>query len=78
LEAFRTKAPPRDALSDWRPAPHVNLAQALMLGARRAERMLRSIVRQPPAQRLSIEPPRQPTFNELLRLARDARSQRRI
>jgi hypothetical protein len=31
-ESYRTRPAPRDALADWRPAPHIHLAQALMLG----------------------------------------------
>jgi hypothetical protein len=76
LEAFRTKAPPKDALSDWRPAAHVDLAQALRLGAWWSERILRSIVKHPPAPRIPVEPPRQPTFAELLKHAHNDRAER--
>ncbi|MGE0853309.1 MAG: hypothetical protein AB7O44_27480 [Hyphomicrobiaceae bacterium] len=65
LATFRTKPLPKDALSDWRPVPHTDLAQALMLAAWWAERMLRSIVKQPPAPRVAIEI-RPPTFDELM------------
>jgi len=36
LEAFRTRPAPRDALADWRPAPHTDLTQAMMLAACRS------------------------------------------
>jgi hypothetical protein len=55
LEAFRTKAPPKDALSNWRPSAHVDLAQALMVACWWSERMLRPIIHQPPSPRLPIE-----------------------
>lgn len=71
LEAFRTRPPPRDALSDWRPAPHVDLASALMLALWWSERMLRSIVHQPPAPRLPVEI-RPPTFDEAIKSLRRA------
>ena len=61
LEAFRTRSAPRDALADLQPAPHADVARELMLGCWWSERMLRSIVRQAPAPRIPVEPPRTPT-----------------
>jgi hypothetical protein len=69
LEAYRTKTPPRDALADWRPVAHVDLACAMMLGLWWGERMLRSIVHQPPMPKLPIEI-RPPTFDEAVKMLR--------
>ena len=65
LGAFSTKAPPRDALADWRPAPQTDLAQALMLGLWWSERMMRSIVDQPPPPR-TVPKVRALTFDDAL------------
>lgn len=73
LTAFSTKPPPKDSLSDWRPAPQVDLAQALMIGLWWSERMLRSIVRQPPPPREAPKPPRGITFDEALKLSKTTR-----
>jgi hypothetical protein len=69
LEAFRTKAPPRDALSDWRPAAQVDLAQALMVACWWSERMLRPIIRQPLPPRLPIEV-KGVTFDQAVKMLR--------
>lgn len=65
LDAFRTKPMPRDALSDWRLVPDVDLAGALMTAVWWGERMLRTLVKQPPPKREPIVI-RQPTFNEAM------------
>jgi hypothetical protein len=66
---------PRDTLADWRRERYTDLAQALWWG----ERMLRSIVKQPPGPRVAISPVQGLTFNRALKLAgRDRAARARI
>jgi hypothetical protein len=76
MKEFRAKAPPKDALSDWRPATQADLASSLMSGLWWGERMLRSLVRQPPAPRLKVDPAQPPTFNQLLQLTKHEKLKR--
>jgi hypothetical protein len=50
------RLPRGNALADWRPAVQADLVGALMVGAWWAERMLRTIVKQPPRPRVVREP----------------------
>jgi hypothetical protein len=74
VESYHIRPAPRDALADWRPAPHTDLAQARMLAAGWGEKMLRSTIRQPPAPRIPVERPRPATFAEALAWAGKSRS----
>ena len=73
LGGYSTKAPPKDALADWRPTPSSELAQAAMAAMWWSERRLRPIIEQPPAPR-TIPKVERLTFDQAVAWAERSRA----